>query len=171
MGGEACPRWLPPLIILAIETAMRRGELVSLRDDAIDGDIAHLPKTKNGEARDVPLSPRALVALGRIRKAQGGTLRLPAGDTVSHAFGDAAARAGCANLHLHDLRREGTSRLFDLGLSIPEVATITGHKTCAMLAVYTKPRVADLARKLAAKKSPPGEPGRREGAIEGSARP
>jgi integrase len=152
------PRWLAPTIVLAIETAMRRSELVSLRDDMIDGSIAHLPKTKNGEARDVPLSPRALVAMGRIKKAHGGKLKLPVADTVSHAFGDAATRAGCVNLHLHDLRREGTSRLFDLGLSIPEVATITGHKTWAMLAVYTKPRVDDLARKLAEKK-PGAKPG------------
>lgn len=165
------PRWLAPVIILAIETAMRRSEFCGLRDDMIDGAIAHLPKTKNGEARDVPLSPRAQTALARIRKAHGGALRLPAGDTVSHAFGDAAERAGCVNLHLHDLRREGTSRLFDLGLSIPEVATITGHKTWAMLAVYTKPRVADLAAKLAAKKNPPSEPGGHERGPTAVARP
>ncbi|MGD9599944.1 MAG: tyrosine-type recombinase/integrase [Steroidobacteraceae bacterium] len=149
------PRWLAPLIILAIETAMRRGELVGLRDSMVDGNVASLPMTKNGQPRRVPLSPRALVALARIRKAQGGALRLPLGDGVSHAFTAAVRAAGCAGLRFHDLRREGTSRLFERGLSLPEVASITGHLTWSQLAVYTKPRAEDLAIKLAAKKSPP----------------
>lgn len=165
------PRWLAPLIILSIETAMRRGELVSLRDGMIEGDVVTLPITKNGHPRRVPLSPRAQVALARIRKAQGGKLMLPRGDGITHAFTAAVRAAKCTGLRFHDLRREATSRLFERGLSLPEVASITGHLTWAMLAVYTKPRAEDLVRKLATKKSPPSEPGRREGAIEGSARP
>lgn len=152
---EAGPAWLAPLVTLAIETAMRRGELAGLTDDAIAGAIAHLPKTKNGDARDVPLSPAAQAAIEAIRKAQGGRLVMPAAITITHAFIDATKAAGLADLHFHDLRREATSRLFEHGLGIQEVAAITGHRTWAMLAVYTRPRVEDLARKLA-EKSPPG---------------
>lgn len=119
--------------------------------------MASLPMTKNGHPRRVPLSPRAQVALKRIRKAQGGTLALPRGDGVSHAFAAAVRRAGCPGLRFHDLRGEATSRLFERGLALPEVASITGHLTWAMLAVYTKPRAEDLVRKLATtKKDPPG---------------
>ncbi len=150
---EAGPAWLSPLVLLAIETAMRRGELASLTDDMIEGPIAHLPKTKNGDARDVPLSPAAQDAIEAIRKAQGGRLAMPAAVTMTHAFIDATKAAGLADLHFHDLRREATSRLFERGLGIQEVAAITGHRTWAMLAVYTKPRAEDLAAKLA-KKSP-----------------
>src|SRR5208282_6819713 len=58
-------------------------------------------------------------------------------------------RALIENLHFHDLRHEATSRLFEKGLAIQEVAAITGHKTWAMLKRYTHPRPEDLLRKLA----------------------
>lgn len=69
---DACERgrnpWLKPLIIVAIETAMRRGELVGLRWEHVDLDrrVAHLPQTKNGESRDVPLSRRGTATLGAL---------------------------------------------------------------------------------------------------------
>lgn len=157
----AGPAWLVHLVVFAIETAMRRGEIVAMRDAWIDGAIVNIPTTKNGEPRRVPMSPRAQAALRRLRRAMGGGLdAMPSRFTVSIYFRRAADRAGLTDLHLHDLRREGTSRLFELGLAIPEVAAITGHKTWSMLQVYTKPRAEDLAAKLAHKKSPPGEPGR-----------
>jgi len=52
-------------------------------------------------------------------------------------------------LRWHDLRQEATSRLFERGLGLQEVAAIIGHKTWAMLKRYTHPRAEDLARKLA----------------------
>ncbi|MGA7776993.1 MAG: site-specific integrase [Paraburkholderia sp.] len=56
---------LPPIIWMAVETAMRRGEIVSLRWEHVDlkRRVAHLPATKNGNARDVPLSSRAIAVL------------------------------------------------------------------------------------------------------------
>jgi integrase len=61
------------LIILAIETCMRRGELLSLDWTHInlESRVAHLPLTKNGESRDVPLSARATMALQGLRESQG----------------------------------------------------------------------------------------------------
>jgi len=52
------------------------------------------------------------------------------------------------DLHFHDLRHEAVSRLFELGLNPMEVASISGHKTLAMLKRYTHLRAEDLARKL-----------------------
>jgi integrase len=70
---SACDRGrtplLKPLIILAIETAMRRGELIDLQWQHVDLKrcVAHLPLTKNGDSRDVPLSRRAVEILQKLR--------------------------------------------------------------------------------------------------------
>lgn len=60
---------LPPIIWLAVETAMRRGEIVAMRWEHIDlkRRVAHLPATKNGSARDVPLSSRAVALLQSLK--------------------------------------------------------------------------------------------------------
>jgi integrase len=52
------------------------------------------------------------------------------------------------DLHFHDLRHEAISRFFEMGLSIPEVALISGHKDYRMLARYTHLRAEDLVEKL-----------------------
>lgn len=139
-------------IVLALETAMRRGELAALRWERVDlkRRVAHLPKTKNGEARDVPLSPRALEALAQIpRRLDGSVIGLTA-DGITQAFERVRTAAGITGLRLHDLRHEATSRLFERGWSVAEVAAVTGHKTWSQLRRYTQLRAEDLARKLAA---------------------
>jgi integrase len=148
------PAWLVHLVVFAIETAMRRGEIVAMRNAWIAENIVNIPVTKNGEPRRVPLSPRAQTALGRLRKALGGLGAMPSKYTVSIYFKRAADHAGLADLHFHDLRREGTSRLFERGFGIQEAAAVTGHKTWAMLRRYTAPKAEDLVRKLAQKKEP-----------------
>ena len=52
------------------------------------------------------------------------------------------------NLHFHDLRHEATSRFFEKGLNVVEVASITGHKDLRMLQRYTHLKAEDLAKKL-----------------------
>ena len=71
-----------------------------------------------------------------------------AAETVKKAYHAAVERAGIEDLRFHDLRHEATSRFFERGLDMMEVAAITGHKTLAMLKRYTHLRAADLARKL-----------------------
>lgn len=136
---------------LAIETAMRRSELALLLRASIDFKhrIARIEDTKNGEARDVPLSPRAITIL-RSRPARiDGRIFGMAPDTVTHKHHEICLLAGIVNLHVHDLRHEATSRLFERGdLSIMEIAAITGHKTLAMLKRYTHPRAREIAKKL-----------------------
>ena len=58
------------------------------------------------------------------------------------------SRAGIENLRFHDLRHEATTRLFEKGLNIMEVASITGHKDLRMLRRYTHLKAEDLAKKL-----------------------
>lgn len=156
-AAQAAGWWAPAAIELAAETAMRRGELAALTWQHIDlqAGVAHLPQTKNGEARDVPLSPRAVQILDAIPRRLDGLVLGVTADSITRAFSNARQAAGVTGLRLHDLRREATSRLFERGdLSIVEIASITGHKTLQMLKRYTAPRAAEIAAKLAGKKNP-----------------
>lgn len=157
-AAAAGPWWLRPAIVLAIETAMRRGELAGLRWEWIDlrRSILRLPQTKNGDPRTIPLSPAAIAQLEAIPRVLKGLVLGTHADGISHAFADACTAAGIVDLRFHDLRHEATSRLFERGdLNVMEISAITGHKTLAMLARYSHPRAADIALKLA-KKQPAG---------------
>jgi integrase len=154
---EACDRGrttlMKPLIIVAIETGMRRGELLGLRWEHVDLDrrTAHLPLTKNGESRDVPLSRRATETLTQLLldERRHAELVFPmTGNAVRLAFEHLRDRAGLTNIHFHDLRHEAVSRLFEKGLNIAEVSAISGHKELRMLQRYTHLRAADLVHRL-----------------------
>ncbi|AGK46333.1 phage integrase family protein [Burkholderia thailandensis MSMB121] len=127
---------LPAIIWLAVETAMRRGEIVDLQWEHVDlrRRVAHLPETKNGSSRDVPLSTRAVEVLKEQRKAaktrcDDGRVFPIRSDAVTRAFERAVERARAIyvteckdagkvpsksyleDLRFHDLRHEATSRL------------------------------------------------------------
>lgn len=143
---------LRTVVTLAVETGMRRGELASLAWDDIDlkKQTAHLPKTKTDVPRTIPLSKAAVKTLKDWGiKTEGRVFALqPA--SMSQAFDRACEphRANIPGVRFHDLRHEATSRLFEKGLNVMEVATITGHKTLDMLKRYTHLRAEDLAKKL-----------------------
>jgi integrase len=148
LAAEMNPE-LRVIIELAVETAMRRSELVTLRKDQIRGKVAYLEDTKNGERRSVPLSSRALALLeGLPTPIAGGRFFHLKADTISNYFPLVCEKAGISDLRLHDLRHEATSRLFERGFTLMEVASITGHKTLAMLKRYTHLSPQDLAEKL-----------------------
>lgn len=156
------PWWLAPAIRLALATAMRRGELVALKWSDVDlaNAVAKIPRTKNGEARTVPLFPEAVAVLKAMPRSVKGRVIPVHEDNLSHAFKTAADAAGAADLRFHDLRHEATSRLVESGLfNLVEVAAITGHKTLQMLKRYAHPRAADLARRAAGNGAGPAEDG------------
>ncbi|MDH0306687.1 site-specific integrase [Aeromonas caviae] len=160
-------RFLPSLIVLALETAMRRSELVSLRWEHIDLErrVAHLPSTKNGSARDVPLSTRAVIILQSMEVTATGRVFDIRADAVTRAFERAVQRARqtyeleckaqgvipatnfLSDLRFHDLRHEATSCLAEI-FPMHELTKITGHKDPRMLIRYYHPRAEDLAKKL-----------------------
>ena len=82
--------------------------------------------------------------------------RRPAGDapfpitetTVSKYFTAACRALAIPDLHFHDLRHEGTSRLFEQGLDIQHVALVTGHKSWAHLKRYTQLKPEDVHAKI-----------------------
>jgi integrase len=143
---------LSTIIVLAVETGMRRNEMASLVWEQIDLErqTAHLPKTKTDVPRTVPLSTTAIAALKKMPpQTEGRVFKLQA-ESMSQAFERACEphRANIVGVRFHDLRHEATSRLFEKGLNVMEVAAITGHKTLEMLKRYTHLRAEDLAKKL-----------------------
>jgi len=190
-------RGLEQIIILAIETSMRLGELLSLTWEHVDlnSRTAHLPVTKNGSSRTVALSKQAVTALSELKASKATKLAKPAkpsklakttkqtksrmpGKSSDHVFhwtasntfektwrhcksrAQAAHLARCtarqikpdprflADLRFHDLRHEAASRLFEKGLGIMEVASMTGHQSLSMLKRYTHVDASRLAQKL-----------------------
>ncbi|MBM4230883.1 MAG: site-specific integrase [Gammaproteobacteria bacterium] len=159
---------LPDLIDLCVETAMRLGEAVSLTIGSVDlkTRTLTLADTKNGHSRVVPLSTRAIVILGlRITSAAEQDRRLfpITAHAATVAFRRAVTRARRAHrvklstppqetflndLRFHDLRREATSRLFERGLSVMEVSSVTGHRVLEMLRRYTSLQIKNIATKL-----------------------
>jgi integrase len=159
--------WLRPCVAFAIETAMRAGEILekwelsketgaqektSIGLQWSDVDLkkrtAHLPKTKNGEARTVPLSSRAAAVLEALPRNLDGRVFGTTYEGIHQSYVRACKRAAITGLTFHDLRHEATSRLFEKNLNPMQVAAITGHKTLQMLKRYTHLRAEDLAKML-----------------------
>ena len=165
---EARNPWLSPLVSLALETGMRRSELLALRWEHTDlrKKTVRLLDSKNGEDRGVPLSSRALTVLRTLPRSTDGRVFPTTAEAVKQAWeravdrARAAYEADCAqnkvkidkrlfdDLHFHDLRHEATSRFFERRLNPMQVAAITGHKTLQMLKRYTHLQAEDLARLL-----------------------
>ena len=145
------------IIIIALETGMRRGEILQIRRSHIDFILQTLliPRTKTDTPRTIPLSSMAVVSLkeqisisGNITPIRETPLFSLLPDSLSQAFRRLCRRLDIQNLHFHDLRHEATSRLFEKGLNPVEVATITGHKDTKMLMRYTHLRAEDLVGRL-----------------------
>ena len=144
---------LKQLVVLAIETGMRRGELLGLRWEHVHlaKRIVHLPLTKNGESRDVPLSRRAtatLTALSTYKQPDAELVFPMSANSVRLAFERLRTRAKMPDFHFHDLRHEAITRLFERGLSIAEVSAISGHKELRMLQRYIHLRAIDLVGRM-----------------------
>ena len=132
---------------------MRLSEMIRLEYQDIDfkSRVARLHETKNGEVRDVPLSNKAIQTLLAMPRDIGKRRIFWAwrgADSIQHTWRRTVHKAGLVDFHFHDLRHEATSRFFELGLNVMEVASITGHKTLQMLRRYTHLKAEDLAKKL-----------------------
>lgn len=160
---------LPTILRLAVETGMRRSEIVMLRREQIDltHGVVTLTDTKNGDTRYVPLSPFARDALRRWlagRPMRGRIFSVTAG-AMTRAFarardrarrqyealckqhGRRPVRAYFVDLRLHDLRHEATSVLAEV-FPAHKLQKVTGHRDSRMLGRYYHPRGRDLAQEL-----------------------
>jgi integrase len=146
---ETGSKELKAIVVLAVETAMRRGEILGLHWDHVNlpGRSLFLPKTKTKTPRTVPLSSRAVALLGSLECGPGKVFSITP-RCASQAFKRAADRLGLVNIHMHDLRHEATSRLFEKDLNVIEVSKVTGHKSLVMLNRYSHLSVQHIADKL-----------------------
>ena len=141
-----------PAINFAIETAMRLSEQLSLRWENIDmiKRTAYLPAkdTKTKRSRTVPLTSKAIDDLKELPRHISGKVFSMSLNYHNKGWRALTKRAGVEGLRWHELRREATSRLFEQGMSVTEVQSITGHKTLQMLATSTQHEAETLAIKL-----------------------
>ena len=129
--------------LFAIETAMRAGEILSLDSSCINGRVAHLKQTKNGTARKVPLSPRALELFGLLPE---GRFTITS-KVLDATFRKARDKTLIKDLHFHDTRHEAITRLAKK-LEVLDLARMTGHKDLKQLMIYYNATAEDLADKL-----------------------
>lgn len=132
---------MPDVILFALFSTRRLEEITRLRWDDLDGhrvlvrDMKH-PGDKLGNDQWVDLPPEALAIVQR--QPRRGPLIFPyTTDAIGAAFTRACKVLGVHDLHFHDLRHEGISRLFEMGWNIPQVACVSGHRSWQSLKRYT----------------------------------
>jgi len=130
--------------LIAIETAMRSSEICSITEETWfpDKRYVHLPNTKNGLPRDVPLSSRAMELI-EIK------LRHPpiTAQQVDVHFRAVKGRTDIEDLHFHDSRHEACTRLAQK-VTVMELARIAGHTNPKQTMVYYNPTATELASRL-----------------------
>ena len=148
-AAQSCRnQYIWPLVEFALETAMRRSEILSLhwQHTDLNAGLAILLDTKNGSKRKVPLTRRARCVISQLPDYS--SIVFDTTDySIRHGWDRLVKRAGIKNLRFHDLRHEAVSRLFEAGLSVPEVALVSGHKDFRMLARYTHMKAETLRLK------------------------
>jgi integrase len=162
---------MPTICDFALATAWRLDEICRQQVEDIDRVQRTAlirdrkdPRNKAGNDQWVPLLPDAWAIAERLMEGRtvGQLFEGAKAGSVSTAFTRACTALEIDDLHFHDLRHRATAQLFRLGLEIPQVALMTGHKTWAMLRRYTEVKPADVHAKLAqAGKAPSAKPSRK----------
>jgi integrase len=133
-------QFLTPFVVLALNTGMRRSEILGLSNRSIDwkNRMATLDDTKNGETRYVPLNETAMEALRSLPESEDGRL-FPFDDdhSIGRAFRRATARVGITDFRLHDLRHTFASYHAMAGIQGRGLQTLLGHKDPRMTLRYT----------------------------------
>jgi integrase len=153
------PQWLRWIVRLALYTGCRQGELLALRWRHVDlaSGALIVEDSKSGESRRVFLSAALAEELRRRRGLPDGFVvsmangKLPKGLSVSQAFRRVVRKIGRPDLRFHDLRHVAGSRLLDAGASLPDVATVLGHKTLVIARRYahsSPTRLRDLMQRM-----------------------
>lgn len=145
---------MPKLCRFALATGMRLGEICGLQIEDVDRQARTVvirdrkdPRVKAGNDQTVPLLPDAwAIVAPLIEGRDAGSIFGVRAASASTAFTRACAalEPPIIDLHMHDLRHRATAQFFRMGLDIPRVALLTGHKTWAMLRRYTEIKPADV---------------------------
>ena len=134
--------------LFALETAMRSGEILALTWPHIHlaDQYVHLPKTKNGDARDVPLTKRAVEILRALPLGFGPAFQLDAA-TRDALWRKVRDKTPHRDVHFHDSRAEAIWRL-SKKLDVLQLAQMIGHRDLKSLMIYYSESAADMARRL-----------------------
>jgi len=156
---------LTPIVKVALETGMRRGEILNLQWTDIDHGRhrIYINRSKNGLARCIPASRRVLEVFDSIPKTHGTAVFPIDAESMRKHYERAVRKAKEAwsqttknpfnNLTFHDLRHVALSKLSDKGLNALELSEISGHRTLTMLKRYTHPSHEVLLRKINAQET------------------
>lgn len=136
------------MFVFGIETAMRLGEMSNLlwADVQLSKRFLTVTDSKNSDSRHVPLSSAAIKLLSELPKND--DFVFPASvESVGAMFRRGCGALGIEDLHFHDTRHEGVSRLAKK-FNVMELAKVIGHRDLKSLMIYYNPTVEDLAGKL-----------------------
>ena len=150
-GDTAIHLYLKSMIIFSVETAIRQGELLAMHYDQFNFEkrTLHIPETKNGEPRTIPLSTKAIKVIQSVPRRIDGKVFPLTCDSLKAWFKVARREAKLKDFRWHDLRRYACSLLFEKGLSVPELQLVSGHKDPrVLLNTYTKLSAENIAKKL-----------------------
>jgi integrase len=135
----ANPSWLHPLLIMALHTGMRRGEILDLLWKDVDflRRLITVQKSKNGEKRAIPISQTLLAVLKgiKVRDFSGRVFPISV-RSLREGFEKALEKAGIEDFHFHDLRHTFATRLVQNGVDLYRVKELLGHKTLSMTTRY-----------------------------------
>ena len=144
---DACPSWLRELVVFALHSGMRLGEILSLTWTGVDlfRRTVTVFESKNGERRTVPLNQTLMALLTEKAKvrhmktalvfpSRAGTRLDP--NHLRRALRPAMAKAGIVNCHFHDLRHTFATRLVQSGVDLYKVQRLLGHKSPMMTQRY-----------------------------------
>ncbi len=142
--------WVLPIVKFALASAMRRGEMLGLHWHEVDFQkrTAHIPITKNGTSRTVPLSSEALAILQSLPRSLDGRVFPINGPNLSAIFDKARRIAKLYDFHFHDLRHMAITRMAEKLPNVIELSAVSGHKSLSMLIRYYHPNPEQLAEKL-----------------------
>ena len=154
-----------PMVTLckfALATGMRQGEICRIEIEDLDSEARTIiirdrkdPRLKQGNDQTVPLLPDAWAIVQEVLKERDTGFLFPYQEaSVSAAFARACKQLGIEDLRFHDLRHRATADFFRMGLDIPRVAIMTGHRTWTMLRRYTDIKPADVHAALETPRSP-----------------
>ncbi len=139
-----CTKNLKPIVIVALNTGMRRGEIFGLKWHDIDfkRNIITLLDTKNGEKRELPMNEHVKTALIGVRKHPTcayifcNEKGVPVHD-IRKSFSTALLKSGIFNFRFHDLRHTFASHLVMSGIDLNTVRELMGHKDITMTVRYS----------------------------------
>ncbi len=140
--------WIHPVVVFAMETATRRGEILNLTWKEVDLQRRTAKVSGKTGYRTIPLSPLCISTLKTLPRSIDGKVFPVTIETLKQAYQRAVARAGIEDFTFHDLRHDALTRLAKLGLNILELRAISGHTTANMLQRYVSIDASELAQKL-----------------------